>query len=105
MYTKFINYVAGFYCPAKDAVYPLYKEGTPLSLETVFFAVDEYLQDIPYAFSGDSVDRELVRSILTEWGYIEPIIGGAANEYRGSTSDGPADDPSSMDYLIPNNWL
>lgn len=101
-YAKFINYVAGFYCPEKDALYPLWKAGTPLSLETVFLAVAEYLEDIPYSFRGDSVDRELVKSILTEWGYTEPIIGGAVNEYRGSTADDPS---QSMDYLIPNSWL
>tara|TARA_R110000751_G_scaffold131171_1_gene233322 strand:- start:285 stop:602 length:318 start_codon:yes stop_codon:yes gene_type:complete len=51
-----------------------------------------------------SEDYEIVTR--KEWGYIEPIIDGVVNEYRGSTTDGPTDDPSqSMDYLIPNNWL
>ena len=69
--SNFIDYVDSFY-GQNDPLYPLEKNGQPLSRVDIYEAVYEYLQlctdesETLYTWGdGDSLDRERVRDILT----------------------------------------
>jgi len=70
MLTDFVEYVDSFY-GVNDPLYPLVKDGQPLSRVDIYSAVYEYLQlctdesETLYTWGdGDSLDRERVRDIL-----------------------------------------
>ena len=70
MLTNFVSYVDSFY-GVNDPLYPLEKNGQPLSRVDIYGAVYEYLQlcsdesETLYTWGdGDSLDRERVRDIL-----------------------------------------
>ena len=70
MMTDFVDYVDSFY-GQNDPLYPLVKDGQPLSRVDIYGAVHEYLQlcsdesETLYEWGdGDSLDRERVRDIL-----------------------------------------
>ena len=70
MLTDFVEYVDSFY-GVNDPLYPLVKDGQPLSRVDIYGAVYEYLQlctdesETLYTWGdGDSLDRERVRDIL-----------------------------------------
>ena len=76
MLTEFVNYVDLFY-GVNDPLYPLVKEGKPLSKVDILGATERYLgqcadDNLEYVTwgDGDSLDRERVRDILLdEFGY------------------------------------
>ena len=76
MLTNFVEYVDSFY-GVNDPLYPLIKEGKPLSKVDILGATEKYLgncsdPDQEYCTwgDGDSLDRERVRDILlNEFGY------------------------------------
>ena len=76
MLTNFVEYVDSFY-GVNDPLYPLIKEGKPLSKVDILGATEKYLgncsdPDQEYCTwgDGDSLDRERVRDILLdEFGY------------------------------------
>ena len=70
MFTDFVDYVDSFY-GQNDPLYPLEKNGQPLSRVDIYEAVYEYLQlcsdeseTLCTWGDGDSLDRERVRDIL-----------------------------------------
>ena len=70
MMTDFVDYVDSFY-GQNDPLYPLVKDGQPLSRVDIYGAVYEYLQlcsdeseTLCTWGDGDSLDRERVRDIL-----------------------------------------
>ena len=70
MMTDFVDYVDSFY-GVNDPLYPLVKDGQPLSRVDIYGAVYEYLQlcsdeseTLCTWGDGDSLDRERVRDIL-----------------------------------------
>ena len=70
MMTDFVDYVDSFY-GVNDPLYPLEKNGQPLSRVDIYGAVYEYLQlctdeseTLCTWGDGDSLDRERVRAIL-----------------------------------------
>ena len=72
MLTDFVNYVDSFY-GVNDPLYPLVKDGQPLSKVDILGATEIYLGriskgDLEYVHyswgDGDSLDRERVRDIL-----------------------------------------
>ena len=70
MMTDFVEYVDSFY-GVNDPLYPLEKNGQPLSRVDIYGAVYEYLQlcsdeneTLCTWGDGDSLDRERVRDIL-----------------------------------------
>ena len=70
MLTNFVDYVDSFY-GVNDPLYPLEKNGQPLSRVDIYGAVYEYLQlcsdeneTLCTWGDGDSLDRERVRDIL-----------------------------------------
>ena len=72
MLTNFVNYVDSFY-GVNDPLYPLVKDGKPLSKVDILGATENYLamcSDESNKFctwgDGDSLDRERVRDILLE---------------------------------------
>ena len=72
MLTNFVEYVDSFY-GVNDPLYPLVKEGKPLSKVDILGATENYLSrcsDESNKFcewgDGDSLDRERVRDILLE---------------------------------------
>ena len=72
MLTNFVNYVDSFY-GVNDPLYPLVKDGKPLSKVDILGATENYLSmcsDKSNKFcewgDGDSLDRERVRDILLE---------------------------------------
>ena len=72
MFTEFVNYVDSFY-GVNDPLYPLVKDGKPLSKVDILGATENYLSrcsDESNKFcewgDGDSLDRERVRDILLE---------------------------------------
>ena len=72
MFTQFVDYVDSFY-GVNDPLYPLEKNGQPLSRVDIYGAVYEYLQlctdeseTLCTWGDGDSLDRERVRDILLE---------------------------------------
>ena len=85
MLTNFVEYVDSFY-GVNDPLYPLIKEGKPLSKVDILSATEKYLSLCAYYEQqdknwtsdykvmvwgdGDSLDRERVRDILLdEFGY------------------------------------
>ena len=76
MLTEFVNYVDLFY-GVNDPLYPLIKDGQPLSKVDILGATEKYLgncsdpkQEYVTWGDGDSLDRERVRDILLdEFGY------------------------------------
>ena len=76
MLTNFVEYVDSFY-GVNDPLYPLVKEGKPLSKVDILGATEKYLgncsdpdQEYVTWGDGDSLDRERVRDILLdEFGY------------------------------------
>ena len=76
MLTNFVEYVDSFY-GVNDPLYPLVKEGKPLSKVDILGATEMYLgqcadDKLEYVTwgDGDSLDRERVRDILLdEFGY------------------------------------
>ena len=76
MLTNFVEYVDSFY-GVNDPLYPLVKEGKPLSKVDILGATEKYLgqcadDNLEYVTwgDGDSLDRERVRDILlNEFGY------------------------------------
>ena len=76
MLTNFVEYVDSFY-GVNDPLYPLVKEGKPLSKVDILGATEKYLvqcadDKLEYVTwgDGDSLDRERVRDILLdEFGY------------------------------------
>ena len=76
MLRNFVEYVDSFY-GVNDPLYPLVKEGKPLSKVDILGATEKYLgncsdPDQEYCTwgDGDSLDRERVRDILLdEFGY------------------------------------
>ena len=72
MLTNFVNYVYSFY-GVNDPLYPLVKDGKPLSKVDILGATENYLSrcsDKRVANcewgDGDSLDRERVRDILLD---------------------------------------
>ena len=72
MLTNFVEYVDSFY-GVNDPLYPLIKEGKPLSKVDILGATENYLgqcadDKLEYVTwgDGDSLDRERVRDILLE---------------------------------------
>ena len=74
MLTEFVDYVDSFY-GVNDPLYPLVKDGQPLSKTDIYGATEIYLNRISkgdleyvqYSWGyGDSLDRERVRDILIE---------------------------------------
>ena len=73
---EFVDYVDSFY-GTNDPLYPLYKDGEPLTKEHIRHATIVYLDrcnnddfELCLWGDGDSLDRERVRDILTEkFGY------------------------------------
>ena len=76
MLTNFVEYVDSFY-GVNDPLYPLVKDGNPLSKVDIYGATEKYLSQcaddkLEYVTwgDGDSLDRERVRDILLdEFGY------------------------------------
>ena len=76
MLTEFVNYVDSFY-GVNDPLYPLIKDGQPLSKVDILGATEKYLSqcgddnnELCTWGDGDSIDRERVRDILlAEFGY------------------------------------
>jgi len=76
MLTNFVEYVDSFY-GVNDPLYPLVKDGQPLSKVDILGATEKYLgncsdpnQEYCTWGDGDSLDRERVRDILlNEFGY------------------------------------
>ena len=76
MLTNFVEYVDSFY-GVNDPLYPLVKDGKPLSKVDILVATEKYLgncsdpnQEYCTWGDGDSLDRERVRDILLdEFGY------------------------------------
>ena len=76
MLTNFVEYVDSFY-GVNDPLYPLVKDGKPLSKLDIYGATEKYLgqcadDKLEYVTwgDGDSLDRERVRDILLdEFGY------------------------------------
>ena len=76
MLTNFVEYVDSFY-GVNDPLYPLVKDGNPLSKVDILGATEKYLgncsdpnQEYCTWGDGDSLDRERVRDILLdEFGY------------------------------------
>ena len=76
MLTNFVEYVDSFY-GVNDPLYPLVKDGNPLSTVDILGATEKYLgqcadDKLEYVTwgDGDSLDRERVRDILLdEFGY------------------------------------
>ena len=66
---KFAHYIAAFYHPDFDPVYPF--EG--LSMDHIYEAIDIMLGDYQGEIIGDSADREYIAYILTtQFGYSYP---------------------------------
>ena len=72
MLTNFVDYVDSFY-GQNDPLYPLVKDGKPLSKVDILGATEKYLgncsdpnQEYCTWGDGDSLDRERVRDILIE---------------------------------------
>ena len=70
MLTEFVNYVDLFY-GVNDPLYPLIKDGQPLSKVDILGATEKYLaqcsddnNELCTWGDGDSLDRERVRDIL-----------------------------------------
>ncbi len=70
MFTDFVDYVDSFY-GVNDPLYPLVKDGQPLSKVDILGATEEYLtqcaddsNELCTWGDGDSLDRERVRDIL-----------------------------------------
>ena len=70
MLTEFVNYVDSFY-GVNDPLYPLIKDGQPLSKVDILGATEKYLsqcgddnKELCTWGDGDSLDRERVRDIL-----------------------------------------
>ena len=70
MLTEFVNYVDSFY-GVNDPLYPLIKDGQPLSKVDILGATEKYLSqcsddsnELCTWGDGDSLDRERVRDIL-----------------------------------------
>ena len=70
MFTEFVDYVDSFY-GVNDPLYPLVKDGQPLSKVDILGATEEYLtqcaddsNELCTWGDGDSLDRERVRDIL-----------------------------------------
>ena len=76
MLTEFVDYVDSFY-GVNDPLYPLVKDGQPLSKVDIYGATEKYLAQcgddkLEYVTwgDGDSLDRERVRDILlADFGY------------------------------------
>ena len=76
MLTNFVEYVDSFY-GVNDPLYPLVKDGKPLSKVDILGATEKYLSlcadpkaELCTWGDGDSLDRERVRDILLdEFGY------------------------------------
>ena len=76
MLTNFVEYVDSFY-GVNDPLYPLVKDGEPLSKLDIYGATERYLSlcadpkaELCTWGDGDSLDRERVRDILLdEYGY------------------------------------
>ena len=70
MFTDFVDYVDSFYV-VNDPLYPLVKDGQPLSKVDILGATEKYLtqcaddsNELCTWGDGDSLDRERVRDIL-----------------------------------------
>jgi hypothetical protein len=67
--TDFHNYVASFYMPGRDPVYPF----EDLTLVDIIAATQQHLDTTTIPFEGDSIDREAVAQILCDdFGYSYP---------------------------------
>ena len=81
MLTEFVNYVDLFY-GVNDPLYPLIKDGQPLSKVDILGATEKYLSqcsddsnELCTWGDGDSLDRERVRDILlADFGYTHKEI-------------------------------
>ena len=58
---NFVDYVESFYGEVPDAIYPI-----GATREMICFATKKLINDRPYDFCGDSLDRERVRDIMIE---------------------------------------
>ena len=72
MLTNFVEYVDSFY-GVNDPLYPLIKDGQPLSKLDIYGATERYLSlcadpnaELCTWGDGDSLDRERVRDILLD---------------------------------------
>ena len=78
MLRNFVEYVDSFY-GVNDPLYPLVKDGQPLSKLDIYGATERYLSlcadpkaELCTWGDGDSLDRERVRDILLdEYGYTQ----------------------------------
>ena len=92
MLTNFVEYVDSFY-GVNDPLYPLIKEGKPLSKVDILGATEKYLgqcadDKLEYVTwgDGDSLDRERVRDFLVRnYGYSTDFDGGSLWIFDGTS--------------------
>ena len=92
MLTNFVEYVDSFY-GVNDPLYPLVKEGKPLSKVDILGATEKYLgqcadDKLEYVTwgDGDSLDRERVRDFLVRnYGYSTDFDGGSLWIFDGTS--------------------
>ena len=84
MLTEFVDYVDSFY-GVNDPLYPLVKDGQPLSKVDILGATEKYLaqcgddnNELCTWGDGDSLDRERVRDILVKsFDFDKDMYGGS----------------------------
>ena len=92
MLTNFVEYVDSFY-GVNDPLYPLVKDGKPLSKVDILGATEKYLgqcadDKLEYVTwgDGDSLDRERVRDFLVRnYGYSTDFDGGSLWIFDGTS--------------------
>ena len=92
MLTNFVEYVDSFY-GVNDPLYPLVKDGNPLSKVDILGATEKYLgqcadDKLEYVTwgDGDSLDRERVRDFLVRnYGYSTDFDGGSLWIFDGTS--------------------
>ena len=92
MLTNFVEYVDSFY-GVNDPLYPLVKNGNPLSKVDILGATEKYLgqcadDKLEYVTwgDGDSLDRERVRDFLVRnYGYSTDFDGGSLWIFDGTS--------------------
>ena len=92
MLTNFVEYVDSFY-GVNDPLYPLVKDGQPLSKVDILGATEKYLgqcadDKLEYVTwgDGDSLDRERVRDFLVRnYGYSTDFDGGSLWIFDGTS--------------------
>ena len=92
MLTNFVEYVDSFY-GVNAPLYPLIKEGKPLSKVAILGATEKYLgqcaddkNELCTWGDGDSLDRERVRDFLVRnYGYSTDFDGGSLWIFDGTS--------------------